>query len=88
MFLLNETKFVERFRAYEIGRHINKKTNISNHYQAASKSILASHLFTVTPQASGVHYISIDTWYPRMYQLGCLSGLSRIRLSVVNLSDE
>lgn len=39
------------------------------------------------PQKTGLHFLSIDTWYQRMYSTGCTSGLSLIKLSVTE-SDQ
>lgn len=67
MFLISETEFLETYEYFEISRRINTTTNITSSIQAISPSILASHLFKVLPSVSGTHYLSLDTWYPRMY---------------------
>lgn len=40
------------------------------------------HSMTITPEQSGLHYISLDTWYNRMYRRGCTSGLTIIRFRI------
>lgn len=34
------------------------------------------HTFYLTPMETGVHYVSLDTWYHRMYRRGCVKGLT------------
>jgi len=38
----------------------------------------------MTPMVTGHYYLSIDTWYHRMYRLGCISGLSIIKIEIRN----
>jgi len=52
--------------------------------QTSSKSLLAQHNFQLIPSVTGLHYLSLDTWAPRMYPLGCLSGLALVKITVTD----
>jgi hypothetical protein len=80
-YLIEEAEFKGYFPIFEISKKFDGEVFESSK-QVTSPSHLAMHTFIVTPQESGIHYLSVDTWYHRMYRLGCVSGLSVFKFVV------
>lgn len=86
-YLIEEKAFKGYFPVFEISKKLQGNVFESSK-QITSPTRLAQHTFTVTPQDSGIHYVSVDTWYHRMYRLGCVSGLSAFKIEVVDTDNK
>lgn len=71
----------------EIGRKLADDVWASS-LKIASPYDNAMHSFYLTPMESGVHYISLDTWYHRMYRRGCVDGLSIFKVELFDMSND
>ena len=74
-YLVSETDFTESFSLVEIGRKL-PADSWSSSLKVGSPYKSAMHTFFLTAMETGMHYVSLDTWYHRMYRRGCAKGLT------------